>query len=430
MDLEIVNDPEDGIVAVDRDTGDRVPVPMDELDVQSTYSESINTEEALSDLPLGDDNAQSQLQSLQGVRKSEAINAAGNLYKPVVAWVFDDVPESVYNNRGVFDSNDADFSPCLAVNVNNTDVADFMSWNQVDDMVENYGAYVMNHSINGDEFDTLSVDELRDHVLDATAEFYKNGYAPREFVYPKNKPGGANGWKAVAQVCNYAFGGGDRPIIDEENPYQLPRQGTDQRDLSTLESVVDDAIANDGVVVFNGHELIDGTVSDEGNLETSTEKVRHIAQYVRDQGGEMGTVGDVVRHMKSPRRIGHGDASYNIHGAHKFTLAPGEPWYIEDENGNVIVNARQSDGTHYIDAPGGFAWNMGDFSTIDLGGQTLSFYDNGNDIFSINDTRIHFRGRQSEGVPVGGTPADSSSPAAWETVEGDDGSTYYRPLYQ
>ncbi len=45
MDLEIVNDPEDGIVAVDRDTGDRVPVPMDELDVKSTYSESINTEE-------------------------------------------------------------------------------------------------------------------------------------------------------------------------------------------------------------------------------------------------------------------------------------------------------------------------------------------------------------------------------------------------
>jgi len=54
MDLEIVNDPEDGIVAVDRDTGDRVPVPMDELDVKSTYSESgefdsLNTGDLLSE---------------------------------------------------------------------------------------------------------------------------------------------------------------------------------------------------------------------------------------------------------------------------------------------------------------------------------------------------------------------------------------------
>jgi len=62
MDLEIVNDPEDGIVAVDRDTGDRVPVPMDELDVKSTYSESVNTEEGF----FGDYNEEIFPQAVSG----------------------------------------------------------------------------------------------------------------------------------------------------------------------------------------------------------------------------------------------------------------------------------------------------------------------------------------------------------------------------
>jgi len=50
MDLEIVNDGERGLIARDRETGEEVPVPIDELDVKSTYSESgeftsLNTEE-------------------------------------------------------------------------------------------------------------------------------------------------------------------------------------------------------------------------------------------------------------------------------------------------------------------------------------------------------------------------------------------------
>jgi len=42
MELEIVNHPEDGLVAVDKD-GERHPVPVEELDVQKTHSESVNT---------------------------------------------------------------------------------------------------------------------------------------------------------------------------------------------------------------------------------------------------------------------------------------------------------------------------------------------------------------------------------------------------
>jgi len=59
MDLEIVNDGERGLIARDRETGEEVPVPIDELDVKSTYSEtgeftSLNTEEAVVDQSTDD----------------------------------------------------------------------------------------------------------------------------------------------------------------------------------------------------------------------------------------------------------------------------------------------------------------------------------------------------------------------------------------
>jgi len=53
MDLEFVNDPEDGLVAIDRETGEQQPLPMKEIDVQKTHSESINTEETRLTGPRG-----------------------------------------------------------------------------------------------------------------------------------------------------------------------------------------------------------------------------------------------------------------------------------------------------------------------------------------------------------------------------------------
>jgi hypothetical protein len=44
---------------------------------------------------------------------------------------------------------------------------------------------------------------------------------------------------------------------------------------------------------------------------------------------------------------------------------------------------------------------------------------------------LDFNGIPADGVDTGGaTPSDTSTPVAWEEVTGEDGSTYYRPLYQ
>lgn len=59
--------------------------------------------------------------------------------------------------------------------------------------------------------------------------------------------------------------------------------------------------------------------------------------------------------------------------------------------------------------------------------------DTGEDVFNVDPVTnaIDVLGNLFEGVDTtGAAPADTSTPAAWEEVEGDDGATYYRPLYQ
>jgi len=383
-------------------------------------NQSVSTDEVDSKIPLQDTRRQSNSQTLYGERASDVVNAVGSIQKPIVAWCFDDVPMSVYDERDIFNSSNADFGPSIGINTNNTDLADFLGWGEIDELVDTLGAYVLNHSANGDDFDTLSGDEKLDRVYDAAAEFLNNGYSPTEFVYPSNIPDQPEGPAAVREICHYAFAGGDRALVNQENPYNLPRFSTDNGVAEAdIESAIDTAVANNTGLVLFGHEIITGTTGDEGALETSRGKIQNIADYARANGAEMGTVEDVIKHSSMPRMLGDGRASYRVHGAHRFDLAAGEPWVIQDENGDLLVNARHSSGDMRLFPEAGLDIELAGFSVIELADNILQLFDSGDNAF------FDFRGDESKARTLNGSPIQYDPTDVRNISSPEQGDTAY-----
>ena len=426
------------IVAVD-ENGEEVDEPVvvqgatvDELPSNASF-ESISTDEAVSDLPLGDEAHPSGMQRIAGAQRNTLQSVQGGDNKTVVSWIWDDGNKSVYDHRSAFEHTGGTVPPSLAIITGNVgSSSSYMTWDEIADLAETYNAEIGNHSHTSDSLADITEEEARDYVNRANYELRKRGYDPEWFVYPlHDDPAYAK--QIVSELYGYAFVGDNEIILDNDETYRIPRVDTQAgRPISEIKSEIDAAVNNNTGIVLEGHLIIDGTVSDEGSQEVSTEKIQEIGQYVTDHANaEWGAASETVQHAKTPitQYDSHG-TGHKIHGAYREDIAAGYTKNIRDSNGNIIFLVDES-GDIELMPNGGVRWTMSDFSRMNLEGNTLALYGSNGVVGRIGDNGFDFAGLPQYNVDVdGATPSDTSTVAAWEEVTGEDGSTYYRPLYQ
>lgn len=240
----------------------------------------------------------------------------------VFAWVLDDGYASHHNNRATFENKN--MAPTLAVRTQKQGTANHMTWDEIDELSDPKGSYqweVASHGQTNSDLDTASesakVDEIQGSMKDLrdkAAEYANGSLIPEHFVYPKAQDGGDVG-KALVAHSGYLSGvGTSGGIMDQNrNLLKLPRQSADTKNKTTaeLKTVVDNAISAGVGCVFLSHEIVDGTQSNTSGLETSTQKIKDIIDYVRNQGASWGSVSDVLQNHGGMFYVGGPDT--NIH---------------------------------------------------------------------------------------------------------------------
>ena len=216
--------------------------------------------------------------------------------RSVFTWFFDDAHPSVYEHRGVFTEHNV--APGIAAYTDGLDGHE-MRWAQLTELSD-IGWEILNHSKSHAKFDQLTLEEIHEEVYASTATFLDRGISPSSFVYPYNISGGTRGKGIVAELYDFAFGTGG--LLDGStpiDPLQLNRISGDGHghSVAELKTLIDRAIETNTGIVFYGHDIIDDSATNEGYLETSTEKIAAIIEYVREEGGIWATNGteEVIR---------------------------------------------------------------------------------------------------------------------------------------
>jgi len=219
---------------------------------------------------------------------------------PVLAFVFDDSWEDTYTHRDVFKDNNAELGN--AIITQEVGSADKLTWDQIDEMAKDEGILeVIAHSRTHDydPWNNRNVEKMYDEAHGCFHDFLERGYQPNIWVPPGSNDGGALGRSIISEI--YIKEPWTDPDWDTKSPkvkeelnnsypfriYRYRIQGG--QSISSIESLIDDAVGNDLSLILYGHHIIDGTTDDEDTGEVSTGKIDKLITYARNNGMKTGT---------------------------------------------------------------------------------------------------------------------------------------------
>ncbi len=233
-------------------------------------------------------------------------------------------------------------------------------------------------------------------------DFVEHGYQPTQHVYVGGATGGDDGIGITSSVYPFAWGVRNQRLDENiQRPHHLPRyssdNGTAGHSLSEIKNEIDQAVSGGNGLVLYGHHIIDGADGSGGDFETSTGRINEVISYAQNAGMEWVSPSELLTKTFLPQRWGGTHAPHitqSTDGSTRIKMSDvAQRIYVTDDDGDNKLYWRY-DGTY-----------LGD--------------------------KLDFGGNRSTGVrSTDGPPSDTSTVASWEEVEGDDGSTYYRPLYQ
>lgn len=271
--------------------------------------ESVTTEKTDTDVVIS--RTDSHLPSASGDFNS----AADTFQRPsrtTVSMIFDDAYDNNYTvGHPIFKDKDAEYG--VAIPSNKVGDAGRLSWSQIDEMAKTDGLmHPIAHGYNSDSFSAISEDEIEDEIYQSAQQFLANGYHPRIHVYRGNNTGGDFGKAVTAEIYQFAFAAdGNRFGQGQQDPFDLPRKNVDSSSntISQAKTAIDNAINESNGIILYGHNIVDDVQSDMGSLETSTELIKEIIDYVRNQGATWTHPLDVIRRSFRPAVWGSADGA-------------------------------------------------------------------------------------------------------------------------
>jgi len=214
-----------------------------------------------------------------------------------------------------------------------------MSWDKVKDLYDNSGWNVESHGHNNNRYDTISSSEIWNDILTSAEILINRGYDPKTHVYVG---GGVDGQakRIVNELYSFGLSGAGnvfkKGVDIEGGLMDLPRYSVDSKSMDDIKSTIDEAINNGTGIIINSHEIINDSIANEGSLQTSTEKIKEIADYVSNNAIEWtDTTTDLLRQSYLPLDLVAMGAGIRYNGSTYRTIVPqGDNWYVLDENDN------------------------------------------------------------------------------------------------
>lgn len=270
-----------------------------ELTIENYNSNAITTHSRSYRSPI----TKSTAQTVRGDHRNMLQPPLKQPSQSTIVWQMDDGWENNYTQRDVWD--EADVTPELAINSGRIGDENKLSWQQLEELHHDLGWPVHNHGWTHADFDEISRSEIEDEVIKGEEYLLEHGIEPEYYIYSFGSTGGDLGISIVSQLYSHARGTTDSPIGmsfggnvrysgKERAPWRLGGLGADDEDLSYIEDHIDQAIDNDTSLIIYSHNIIEGDRDDEGGTETSTEKIKHIADYARDEGARWGTMAEAL----------------------------------------------------------------------------------------------------------------------------------------
>ncbi|QLH77451.1 hypothetical protein HZS55_09150 [Halosimplex rubrum] len=306
--------------------------------------------------------------------RSEVQSKTGKYTKPTFMLHFDDGLSSHYEKRDFF--ADRNVKPGFAVRPGEMGDTNRLTWDQTRELQDEYDYEINSHG-HGDwgRFDTSTDEEIEKEVVEAQRLFAENRVFARHYVYANGATGGVVGKGVVSDYYGAGWGtGGD--IIDYDTRYGLPRESMDGTDRTTLENAIDNAISSETGLVLYGHEIIETEANEDGN-SVSTEKLQHLIDYVRNNGGEWATNSkELLRHSNSTWRISNEDGG-------SFEHSNGRPRIVTSDGDQAIVTDNDGDALHRWFDDGGFDVEVRDSSYFRLNGNYLFYLFDGGEAIAM-----------------------------------------------
>lgn len=344
--------------------------------------ESLSTVDLESGTPPKDNSRDSRLHRTRGRRRDLSGTIYGRPSKACVAFQIDGTRESAYTKNDPYLDNNVPVG--LAVTTDRVGGTGYLTWDQIDELVNQEDWTAMNHAKSHTNFDNLGEDGMREEVYVAHRELLDRGYDPTQYVYAGGSTGGDTGKGIVSELYDYAYGIAEFTFASSQaiRPYDLPRKATESQFNSTadLKAAIDDANTNNVAVHFYTHEIIDGTESDEGPEQTSTQKLRDVINYAQNQGVDIHAPDEALRWCAPQMPFGSGGLSKMRmrpdDGSMRTTLSAGATQTIEDSTESNLV-VRDESGDWFYSPP---ARVFHDFAA---GGEQWWRDSNGNLLFRI-----------------------------------------------
>lgn len=332
--IEEVGHPDETIVRLTVDGGNGFWTETADGAVTPADGQPVRTETAQTNSVV---NKRSRSGHFMHRGRDRHLNAAERPKEPVVGWYLDDAVISQYENRSVWQTKDV--QPALAVPTGDIGTADHMTWEQVTELVEDLGFEINNHSKTHTNWSNLTNDEIVAEVYDSEQEFLKRGFNPTQFVYPGGNTAGDWGRGVASELYSLARGTKTSTVHDSADPLNIPAMGTDNRSLSTLKAHIDDAVANNSAAFFFAHDISDESVSQESTAETSTDKIKQLIDYARNNGAKVLPPTECLRYTAPANPVsGVNGVGIQKNGAGHLQLT--------GQNGN-IANIKPDTGINY-----------------------------------------------------------------------------------
>lgn len=217
----------------------------------------------------------------QAYNKMNKIVTSSKQRKPIISIIDDDARTDFLDTWLPLLQN-KDFKIDIAAITNLVDKhSAHMSWEQLRDLKNNYQVDIINHSHTHPHLDTLQESEIRQEFEISKQELFDRGfYSGDVFVYPA----GRNNYR-VRQIAKDYFkgaffnrGGNNYPPLVQFNLRRTIMFGQDSfGDMSHIKQMIDNAVENNGWVVFITHSQFGGF-----DYDKVAEVIDYANQYVNN----------------------------------------------------------------------------------------------------------------------------------------------------
>lgn len=215
--------------------------------------------------------------------------------KAMVGFIFDDGNSDIYAHRELF----ADQEVKVSVAVISDQIGEecCMSWEQAEELQDDYGWTFLNHTQYHRHFSRVSVDKVSKHVYACHREAKRHSLDLKGLVYPYNDVGSKEKREIVAELYPFAFTAGGGLITKTSKPYMLERYNMDRNTTEEIKKIIDIAARSGGGLILYGHHIVDGTKDQEGPLSIATKRMNEIIDYIQShpENVEIALTSQVVR---------------------------------------------------------------------------------------------------------------------------------------